>query len=128
MKKNIYHISIIAHCPISVSLVPIEPRKPKNLLLNKSITKVSDLRPMLLAATLARLHPSITEMSLMKCGGELAELKRKHLQDFRPSDTSQSLELRLNLANGLANAEKAWRGRMVQILSKGGGSKTNGWC
>lgn len=95
------------------------PRKPKNLILNKSVSKVNDIKPFVLATCVARLHPCITELSLMRLGGELTELRRKHLQDFKPSDQSESLQLRLSLAQSLANAEKAWRGRLVQILTKG---------
>lgn len=62
---------------------------------------------------------------MMRVGGELTELRRKHLQDFRPSDNSQSLELRLSLAQNLANAEKAWRSRLIDILGKGISSDQN---
>ena len=83
------------------------------------MAKFGDLKPVLLAVCLARLHPALTEIALMRIGGELWELRRKKLQDFRISDTSQSLELRLNLATELAHAEKAWRSSLMQVLNKG---------
>lgn len=94
-------------------------RKPKSLTLPKSIAKVEDLKPMLLATSLAQIHPSITQQTLMRCGGESFELRRRALQEFKVSDSSHSLNIRLSLAQRLQSSEKAWKSRMLQILSQG---------
>ena len=94
-------------------------RKPKNLIINKCVSKLGDLKPVLLATCLARLHPCLTEISLMRMGGELHEMRRKHLSDFRSTDNTQSLELRMQLAQGLAHAEKSWRMRLIGVIGEG---------
>lgn len=94
-------------------------RKPKNTVINKCVTKLGDLRPVLLATCLAKLHPCLTEISLMRLGGELHEMRRKHLSDFRSTDNAQSLELRMQLAQGLAHAEKSWRMRLIGVIGEG---------
>ena len=91
------------------------------MIINKSVAKIGDLKPMLLACCLTRVHGCLTELSIMRLGGELAELRRKHLVDFKAQDSSQSLELRLSLAQNLATAEKSWRNRLVQVLTQGQG-------
>ena len=48
-------------------------RKPKQLALKQSMSKLSDLGPALLATSVARLMPMLTENSLMKLGGDLLE-------------------------------------------------------
>ena len=88
---------------------------------------MEDLKPMLLAA-LAQIHPSITQQQLMRCGGESFELRRRALQEFKVSDSSHSLNIRLSLAQRLQSAEKAWKSRMLQVLSKGQVAKQNSSC
>ncbi len=96
------------------------PRKAKNLQIVKNICKMGDLKPYVMATALARMHPTLTEQSLMNMGGELYELRRRHLADFKVTDSSQSLSLRLQLSQSLANAESSWKGNMMEILKQGG--------
>ena len=51
-------------------------RKPKQLLLKQNMAKLSDVGPALLATSVARLLPMLTENSLMKLGGDLLEACR----------------------------------------------------
>lgn len=104
--------------PCSFSLhVPV--RKPKALAIGKGVTKISDLKPMLLATSLARIHPAVTELQLMQAGGECYEMRRKALQDFKMSDTSESLNIRLALAQQLQKSEKVWKKRLLLIAKEG---------
>ena len=87
-------------------------RKPKSLEFTAKISKVSDLKPYMLASLLGRAHQCITEQSVMCIGGELYELRKV-------SDNSKSLELRLRLTRELQHSEQKWRNRMLQILEQG---------
>lgn len=80
---------------------------------------MSDLKPFLLSTALARVHGAVTEAQLMRCGGEVYELRRRALQEFKVSDTSRSLNIRLALAEKLQMAEKIWRERLIKILTQG---------
>lgn len=101
----------------------VQPRKEKNLVFGKGLSKVGDLKPYVLATCLARNHKLVTEQTLMNCGGELYEMRRKHLAEFKVSDTSQPLALRLQLAQQLSHAEQSWKSRMMDILKKGEGTE-----
>ena len=52
-------------------------RKPKSLEFTAKISKVSDLKPYMLASLLGRAHQCITEQSVMCIGGELYELRKR---------------------------------------------------
>ena len=94
-------------------------RKPKSLEFTAKISKVSDLKPYMLASLLGRAHQCITEQSVMCIGGELYELRKRAVQSMKVSDNSKSLELRLRLTRELQHSEQKWRNRMLQILEQG---------
>ena len=96
-------------------------RKPKTLVFTAKTQKIQDLKIYHLAALLGRQSGPLAEQSLMLCGGELYEIKRRALANFRMGDNTDSLELRLTLTKEVQAAEKSWRDRLLQILDKGHG-------
>ncbi len=80
---------------------------------------MGDLKPPLLASSLAKIHECLTPQSIMHLGGELFETKKKALADFKHQDTSQSLEVRLSLAQQLQSAERSWKDRLFKIVDLG---------
>jgi len=80
---------------------------------------VNDLKAMVLATTIARSHPILTEQKIMTLGGERYELRRRALSEFRVGDTAESLNIRCALAGQVQSAEKVWRSRMIKILEQG---------
>ena len=111
---------VVTSCPFALHhCLCLQFRKPKALKFGVKINKVSDLKCYHLATILARQHGSLTEQSLMLCGGEMFELKRHALANIKLTDNSQSLEIRVSLAKELQWAEKRWRDRLLSILTKG---------
>lgn len=96
-------------------------RKPKNLSLGGKITKVADLRVYQLSTALARVHPCMTEMKLMAMGGELYEMKKHSLSQVKVEENESSLKIKVRLASLLQVAERAWRERLIGLLTKGVG-------
>lgn len=94
-------------------------RKPKTLVLSGKVQEIADLRVYYLCTILGRQHGSLTENSLMKCGGEIYELQRRSLASMKLSDSSNSLQVRVKLTKQLTTSEKRWRDRLLQLLEKG---------
>ena len=94
-------------------------RKPNACQIGPKIFKIGDLKPYHVALILSRQHTNLNEQSLMVMGGELYEIRRRSLQNWRLSDTSDSLQMKLAMTKELQSAEKRWRDRLLQILSKG---------
>eukprot|EP00435_Cladocopium_sp_Y103_P059594 s902_g21.t1 len=92
--------------------------KPNACQIHSKIFKIGDLKPYLLALILSRQHTNLNEQSLMVMGGELYEIRKRGLQNMRLSDTSDSLQMKLAMTKELQSAEKRWRDRLLQILSK----------
>lgn len=97
----------------------IHPRKPKALSFGAKVGKIADLKVYLLASTLGKVHPCLTEQALMLCGGELFEMRRHALCSLKASEDSGHLRVRVQLAEKKQAAERKWRERLLQLLDKG---------